>query len=152
MLAPGHELRRAKVNEIALIKETIKSLGPLSYLRYQHFWEQLLPHPRGEIKLLPDSEWRYFVIAFKGSNITLSSLESAFDLAPLELEVGFAALNIEGGFNALAMTPGRFFHVLENAPYNQSFFVSVSAADIDEKLSALNLNSTTINCSTLGGW
>lgn len=130
-LAPGHELRRARANEVAFIKETIKSLGPGPSFRYESLWEQPWPHASGPLQLLNEQEWRYFVIAFKGPNRTVSELGGAFDLAPLELEVGFTAVSIGTSFGTIWL-PGRLFHVLEDASNNDSFFVDASASEIDE--------------------
>jgi len=38
-LAPGHELRRATADEVAVIKDTVKSLGPAPQLLYRDLWE-----------------------------------------------------------------------------------------------------------------
>jgi hypothetical protein len=133
-LAPGHELRRATSEEIAVIKNFLNNHGPAPKMQYIHLWECQWPHPGGKIEFLPQEEWRYFVIAFRGSNSMLAGLESAFDLAPLELEVGFTVLYHEFGGQhgyGVAWQPGRTFHVLENAMFDKSFFADVSAADVD---------------------
>ena len=132
-LAPGHELRRATAEEILVIKDSIASRGPAPQLQYTYLWECQWPHPGGTIGLLPQEEWRYFVIAFKGSNGTIAELESAFDLAPLELEVGLRFVYHEVGGqvgHGVVWQPGRMFHVLENAMHDNSFFVDVSVGDI----------------------
>lgn len=132
-LAPGHELRRATSEEISVIKNLIEKRSPTSQMSYMHLWECQWPLPGGKIELLPQEEWRYFVIAFRGSNHTLAELESAFDLAPLELEVGFRYLHFGSGGQPSPGTiwqPGRFFHVLENAFWDNSFFIEVSSDDI----------------------
>src|SRR6266849_2023591 len=134
-LSPGHELRRATADEVAVIKDTVKSLGPAPQLLYRDLWEHRWPHSGGNIELLPEAEWRYFVIAFKGSNATLAELESAFDLQPLEVEVGFTVVYSEFGgapVRGVIWHPGRLFHVLDNARYDDSFFVGVPASHIDE--------------------
>jgi len=133
-LAPGHELRRARPEEILVIKDSIASRGPAPRLQYMHLWECQWPHPGGTIGFLPPEEWRYFVVAFRGSNSTAAELESAFDLAPVELEVGLTVVyhEFDGQVgHGVVWQPGRTFHVLDNAMYNKSFFVDVSAADID---------------------
>jgi len=134
-LAPGHELRRATPEEITIIRDRLQLLGPGPDLRYVHLWEQQWPYKSGPLNPLPEAEWRYFVMAFTGSNATESELERAFDLAPVELEVGFTVLNHVVGTSqatGVAYIPGRLFHVLEHARSNASFFVDVSAADIEE--------------------
>jgi len=97
-------------------------------------WEQRWPHPGGTIEYLPEAEWRYFVIAFRGSNATITELQAAFDLAPLELELGFTILYSGIGdrkFPGLVWKPGRLFHVLDASEFIESFFVDVSAPDVE---------------------
>jgi hypothetical protein len=127
-VAPGHELRRARPDEVAVIKDTIGFLGPNPTFRFKSLWEHQVPSQGAQVVRLPESEWRYFVIAFKGNNLLLSQLERAFDLAPLELEVGFTVL-AQGG---VVWLPGRLFHVLEVARHDIPFGVDVSVGDIDE--------------------
>lgn len=133
-LAPGHELRRATNDEITIIKDTLKQLGPPPPAQYLHLWECRWP-VQGNVEILPEPEWRYFVIAFRGSNITVSELENAFDLAPLELEVGFTILNgVFGGqaSRGVGWHPGRLFHVLQFASVDDTFFLDISMAEIIE--------------------
>jgi hypothetical protein len=135
-LAPGHELRRATSDEIAFIKDTLKRWGPSSTLAFTPYslWESRWP-VRGRAEALPEAERRYFVIAFRGSNVTIEELRSAFDIAPLELEVGFTIMYHGLGGAAspgVVWHPGRLFHVLEHAHFNDSFFVAVSTSEIDE--------------------
>jgi len=132
-LAPGHELRRATPEEITTIKETLERLvgGPVSY--QQFFWEHRWPHRGSEVEILPEAEWRYFVIGFRGNNQTISELQAAFDLALVELEVGFTILYHIGGTpgKGFLWWGGRLFHVLEAAWHSDDFFVDVSARDTE---------------------
>src|SRR5438128_614843 len=82
MLAPGHELRRATAQEIAVIHESLGNYGPQPHWMFQHLWKREGPSSGGNVRLLPENEWRYYVISFAGNNNTLSELEGAFDLAP----------------------------------------------------------------------
>jgi hypothetical protein len=70
------------------------------------------------------------VIAFRRSNDVLTRLQGALDLAPLELEIAFT---IHAGVMppAITWTPGRLFHVMENAQRNDTFFHRVSKADLN---------------------
>lgn len=132
-LAPGHELRRATTDEVRFIRNMMESLGPAPHFKFVRFWEQPWPYQPGNFEHLPESKWRYFVIAFRGFNPTVPALEEAFDLAPLELEVGFTVLFGKRGGGIcpiLSLNAGRVFHVLEAAGHNQSFFRDVSASDI----------------------
>jgi len=132
-IIPGYVLRRATAEETAVIKEIIETMGPGPQTQYQHLWEERWPHSGGRIEYLAEPEWRYFVIAFRESNATLSQLGDAFDLSLLELDLAFSVLypDLEAKFGrALTWNPGRLFHVLEKAPFNQSFFRDVSVSDI----------------------
>jgi hypothetical protein len=132
-LAPGHELRRATAAEVKTIKDCIGTLHPQS--PFINPWEFRLPY-EGSLQLLPETEWRYCVIAFHGANSTLAELEIVFDVAPLEFEVGITfmrgpmiGLPTQHGY---AWAPSRLFHVLESARFNSTFFVEVSEGDIQE--------------------
>jgi hypothetical protein len=126
-IAPGHELRRARPNEAKFIKDIFKTNSPSHWF----LWEQRLPHPSGTIKFLPESEWRYFVIDSKASWHSFDMLKAALDLAPLELELGFMSNDFGGGYG-VTWDSKRIFHVLETAHFNDSFFVEVSASDIEQ--------------------
>jgi len=130
-IVPGHELRRATPNEIVRIKASLESVGPTPRFQYARLWEQRWPHHSGPVEGAPESEWRYFVIAFEGNNQTLAKIQSAFELTPKELEVGFAVMSVGGGYGT-TWTPGRLFHVLENVGQTASFFVDVTAEDVTE--------------------
>jgi hypothetical protein len=91
-LVPGHQIRRATSKEIAVIEQTLQRMAGSLLNNDMYFWKHCWPHPGGTVEILPETEWRYFVIAFKGFNATMADLQYAFDLAPLELEVGFTVL------------------------------------------------------------
>lgn len=110
LLAPGHTLRRAAPKERAVIKKWIElnrsDWGPIPVCAT---WESSWPEKHGEIEQLPESEWRYFVIAFRGTNTTLLDIETAADLATVEPEVGFTVLPP----HAFAVdSPGRYYQTL----------------------------------------
>lgn len=133
-LVPGHQIRRATPEEVAVIEQTLQRLAGSPLDSYYNLWKHRWPHPGGTVELLPEAEWRYFVIAFKGSNATMCDLQAAFGLAPLELEVGFTVLKrCHAGEIGSAVTwnPGRLFHVLEDARYSNTFFVDIFARDIE---------------------
>jgi hypothetical protein len=116
-LAPGQVLRRAQADEIAVIKSTIDRFngGLHSFVGFT-LWEGKLPFTPGKrIESLPESEWRYFVIAIEGTHETLTDIQQASDLAPTELEIGFAVLfTFPGSPGGLVFHPGRFFQTLED--------------------------------------
>lgn len=130
-LAPGHELRRASVSEVASIKDKVGALTGINpFVQHGLLWERQLPLDAGGAQL-PESSWRYFVIGFKGSNGSLAELSHAFELAHLEFEVGVTFLSMEMGPGYM-WNPGRLFHVLEDAAHRPLFFVDVAAADVEE--------------------
>lgn len=116
-LAPGQVLRRAQADEIEVIKTTIDRFngGLHSFVGFTP-WEGKLPFIAGKrIEILPEPEWRYFVIAFEGGHETLIDIQQASDLAPTEIEIGFAVLftfpTSPGGF---VFHPGRLYQALED--------------------------------------
>jgi hypothetical protein len=127
-----HELRKATGDEIEFIKGVISKYAPAMLERlYNVLWEAPWPLPRGEfIHNLSEPNWRYYVISGLAG---VSDLTDAFDLAPVELEVGFSAmyLNINQTSPGTAIHAGRFFHVLEHAHTDDSFFVDISCDEIE---------------------
>lgn len=133
-LAPGHELRRATHEEVEVIEQTLQRFASRPLDPYMNLWKRRWPHPGGAIELLPEAEWRYFVIAFRGSHATMAELRTAFDIAPVELEVGFTVVNSIEGDNiasAVIWNEERLFHVLADARYSDSFFVDVSRSNVE---------------------
>jgi hypothetical protein len=90
VLAPGHELRRASSEEISGIQQTVKRLASNSQYMVMP-WEQT-PGQGGQWEVLPEEEWRYFVISFAGTNGVLEGLAEAFTLAPLEFKIAFTVM------------------------------------------------------------
>ena len=134
-LTPGYNLRRAIPGEVEIIKEIITQLpsdNPL--VRHHSLWECRLPHD-GALESLPPAQWRYFVIAFNGTDLSAAmvvEIQSAFNLGPVELEIGFTA-----DVNAPPQPPGYgwaaqpsyYFHILRAA--RQGFFRDVHSDDIE---------------------
>lgn len=131
-LAPGHVLRRATADEVAFIKQTIGRYAPIPHNQSQHLWERRLPYPGGWLEILPQEDWRYFVVSFTGTNTTIAELIGALDLSSLELEVGFTAVDFGGHNYTVISIPDRLFHTLNHAGQNKSFFVEVCAEDVAE--------------------
>jgi hypothetical protein len=130
-VADGHVLRRASSEEISEIKEITKQFGFVYSRLPGALWEH--PWPGGG-NLLPVSEWRYFVIEFRGNNQILEELKSAFDLSPVELEVGFQVIHHiigQAPLRGMGLHPVRLFHLLDNAQFRDNFFVDFSAVDAD---------------------
>jgi len=116
-LAPGQVLRRAQADEIEVIKSTIDRFngGLHSFVGFTP-WEGKLPFVAGKrIEILPESEWRYFIIAIEGSHQTLTDIQQASDLAPTELEIGFVVLfTFPGSPGGFVFHPGRLYQALED--------------------------------------
>jgi hypothetical protein len=132
-LAPGHQLRRAKAHEISTIEKTIQDRVPNREIM-PFLWNQRIT-PEGRVEPLPEDEWRYFVIAFQGTNQTLEELAAVFSLAPLELKIAFTVLQMRVADHAsrgLISHASRLFHQLEDARWGRTKFVEVNASDVDE--------------------
>ena len=116
-LAPGQVLRRAQPDEIEVIKSTIDRFnGGLHSFAGFTLWEGKVPLAAGRrIEILPESEWRYFVIAIEGTHETITDIQHASDLASTELEIGFTVLfTFPGSPGSFVFHPGRFFQALED--------------------------------------
>src|SRR5437660_63117 len=76
-IVAGHVLRRAADSEIQEIQRSIQSLtGPVR--RHVHsLWECRWDNDHTHTVSLERDQWRYFVIAFQGSNGTLNDLSMA---------------------------------------------------------------------------
>jgi len=97
----------------------------------RHLWECQLPRT-GRVTILPEAEWRYFVIAFRGTNAVFAELEHAFDLATVELEIAFTMIYSEHGIGMALDSGGRLFQVLQQALYESGFFVDLGKEQVDE--------------------
>lgn len=134
-LAPGLQLRRATADEIAVIREIITKLATPPMIDPLIFWERKLPYHGSIYERLPEPEWRYYVIALKEGS--LGEFDAVFDIAPVEVEIGFTVRYTTDRGRCAIHNPGRLFHVLDDASHRESFFVDISAADI-ELYTALN--------------
>jgi hypothetical protein len=132
-LAPGHVLRRATADEIAVIRETAVNLLPGPHQIYRNLWEIRWP-VAGPHELLPEDEWRYFVIAFTGHNDTINDLQLAFDLSLVELEIAFTIVDTDlggvPGWGTIS-NAGRNFQVFHDAPFRpEALFGDVRTEDL----------------------
>ena len=93
-LAPGHELRRATSTEVSFIKETVHRLGALATIT-DPIWEYRWTTRGGDG--LPESEWRYFVIAFQSPNRFIDDIRAAGHIARTELDCAFTAVHMRLG-------------------------------------------------------
>ena len=126
-LAKGHQLRRATAKEIETIRRSLQELSPSPRFLFTDLWERRLFQRDRIQEGLPESEWRYFVIAFRGSNHTIASIREASEIAPVELEILFTVVN--GG---LVWHQDHLFQALQEAQHNDDFFVEISAGDVSD--------------------
>jgi hypothetical protein len=146
-LGPGIVLRRATNQEIAVIKGNlqafnVESLPAISGLT----WQKRLSLPAGPIEILPDAEWRYFVIAFEGTNQALIDLELASCVASFEMEVGFTFMTDHLANPAgVGWHPDRLFHTVAALRSNDALFCSVTSDDIQEIVS---INTQLQSCAS----
>jgi hypothetical protein len=133
-LAPGHVLRRATHEEIEEIRRELERLGGVRgpFLIGMLLWEGRLPLLERTIERAPESEWRYYVLSFRGNNAVVEELEMAANLSPIELEFGFTLISAVPGARGLLLNANRLFHVLESAGMDAGFFVNPSHANLEE--------------------
>jgi hypothetical protein len=132
-LAPGYVLRRATADEIAVIRETAANLFPAPRTLYMPLWDHDWPSPSGEERLLPEGQWRYFVIAFTGSPTVIYDLQAAFDLSSVELEIAFTITypgphGLPG--HGIGWHGGRLLQAFEIAPFFPKFFLAATEDDL----------------------
>lgn len=124
-LAPGHFLRRATPQEQVTIKEILQHFAfGFSSVPYQ--WEARLPHPGGQVELLPETDWRYYVLAFRGTNDIAHELEQASYLAPCELEFGFTVIYQDfgtGPMGGIQYYSGALFQTIDSLRLSDEYFV-----------------------------
>lgn len=124
-LVPGHEVRRASADEIAVIRQILQS-------RMSQFtpmiWEMKVTD-KGTVEPLAEAEWQYHVIAFRGNNQILVEIEQACYLAPSELKIGFTIFHSFGG-RGMVGHEGRLFQWLENLVWN-FHFSEITSAEIE---------------------
>jgi hypothetical protein len=133
-LTPGYVLRRARHDEIAIIKQKLQGLTILlPSVMIPFLWEGRLPlvHP---IETLPETEWRYHVIAFEGGDEVIVDIQTVSDLARIGFEIGFTIASQGSVFSA---RPMRLFQVLHKAGWFLDTFMlhQISEADIHDIMS-----------------
>lgn len=132
-LVAGHQLRRATAQEIAIIEQNMSGLVPTLPYLLRNPWKTKLENAK--VHVLPPDEWRFFVIAFSGTNEKMVELEQAFVLAPGEIKVAFTCVGFPGipdGLPGAIWHPDRLLHALPASIGEQLAFIDIQAADIDE--------------------
>jgi hypothetical protein len=130
-IAPGHELRRGTAQEIARIRDILSNRMPEHKTSLPWEWRLL---ENGKAELLPEAEWRYFVIARQG-NIDFADIEEAINLAPLELKIAFTVVPYDFAgrvFPGVMFYPGRLFYLLEDARWGRITFLDVRISDTEQ--------------------
>src|SRR5206468_2259192 len=101
---------------------------PWKDIGIERLWEARLP---GLNEQLPEGEWRYFVIAFGGTNDQLINLERAFAVGRKELEIGFTAIRTGAVGGSFIFHPGHIFQVLQSFPW-EPLFIEIAQSDVAE--------------------
>jgi hypothetical protein len=132
-ILPGHVLRRASSAEIESIRKALVDLAA-SDPHARYFWEQPWPPPDGPVQRLPPEAWRYFVVAFEGTNATMIKLRQVFTLSHIEPCVGFTIVYqagmIEGG---VIWNEAELFHALQHARDEEAWqFHAIRPTDVRE--------------------
>lgn len=91
-ILPGHTLRRATPPEVEAIKRGLQRTSTSFQPHVDFFWEHRFPHPGGNVEILPEDAWRYFVVAFRGDHVKMHELSRVFLLTEVEPLVGFIML------------------------------------------------------------
>lgn len=133
LVAPGHELRRAVKSEVMAIKDV------LTYVTADMHWsawqggERVATENGGTTRpTLPEDQWRFFVIAFEGSNSTIAEIERVLCIAPFELKIGFTLLNgvIPGKVRPMLIyQPARLFSQLHRAQRGALPFLDLTSSE-----------------------
>jgi Apea-like HEPN len=129
-LIPGHTLRKATTEEIVVLKEILVEYGAPIAGRYFFPWE-LEKKAAGLFDTAPEVDWKYFVVAFSGTNQGVHLLEQAFALHDSNLKIGFTTMNWRSS-KTTALHAGRFFQAL------QENSLAIQADTIDEHLASVD--------------
>lgn len=130
-LAPGHQLRRATSQEASQISETVQRLMSFPGIRP---WECARLTGPGAFEPVPEAEWRYHVIGFRGYNDTIQELEQVFTLCRIQLKIGFTIVyQIMGGrpLFGTVLHKMRLLPLLETAGMGLLEFVEVMPSDAE---------------------
>ncbi len=106
---------------------TLLEFAPHPKFLYSDLWERRLHQGDGPQDVLPESQWRYFVVAFRGPNVTVERIREASDIAPTELEILFTVVD-----RGLVWHQDHVFQVLQEIRQNEDLFVDITAADAAE--------------------
>lgn len=96
-IIPQHIFRKARAEEVEKIKEIIVQIGPLfipeKSLPYEVKWEKSVNGNSYLASILPEKDWRYYVIVFQGTNSEIQELGYASSLIKNHLDFGLIFIN-----------------------------------------------------------
>ena len=128
-LAPGHHIRRANKEEIDEIRKMIESLG-----RIQPFsggaWESCWSADGSQKEKLEPERWRYFVIAFRGNNLTFHKLSNACILSSAEPDVG--PMWFKSKMEGMGWHSERLIQSMDDAAFSRDYFIDLCKKDVEE--------------------
>lgn len=134
-LFQGYKLRRATSREVQKIKELL-SCSTEGLFGLRDFPWEYNRDADGNAIPLPESEWRYFVIAFQEFGMTDLYLQYTFPLVRLELEVAFLAgpaPTVPGRAYPVAIHhSGRLFQLLDQFKLGTANLFDATATDAEE--------------------
>ena len=119
---PGHLFRAASEAEVVEIRRYLQAAIPPDTFTWAQWaqYEGIIKEERQgsitkfHIEALPREKWKYWVLAFEGSNTTIHELEQVAQILPVSFDVGFVLLYSEqsqgGTIMGREMMP---FHVIE---------------------------------------
>ncbi|MDO8334414.1 MAG: HEPN domain-containing protein [Nitrosomonas sp.] len=135
-MTTDHLFRRATSNEIEIIDNTVKEMSASPHKHtLKRFWKRRLPGPP-YIKddLLPEEEWRYYVITFNGENSHLMQyIQAASDISPKEIEIGFNItfhMSGEKICHSYGSIPSRYYQTLQRIDRDPDYFINIKQDDI----------------------
>ena len=141
---PQHLFQKANPDQIDTIKELLARLFPYPWLEspYEYTVQEIPQDTPGSFEykyeVLPQQDWRYWVIAFEGYNTEIPELGFASALLKNDLELGFTVLSLDiirdapsGSQGYLWHLPSLFSYFLDDM-FGKKPVVNINSADIGE--------------------
>ena len=138
-VAPGVVLRKATSAEATTLRELIPlTSSRLLFIGARNPYETAceatvvgVGHTSYKTYELPESEWRYHVAAFEGTNEVLHRFVETTMLTPWRLQLGVALLDASGGQLAIVGDPAQD-RVLEEANTKDEVLLTLGLPEMDE--------------------
>jgi hypothetical protein len=87
---PGYTFTKPDADQLAAIKELLTSLGAQSFKQfYQYRWTYRPKNKGFSADLLPEAEWKYWILQFHGKEHVTPELLIALHLLEPAIEIGF---------------------------------------------------------------